>query len=122
MSADRETNPVVVFYFEYSGQGWQHHVSETWGPCRRLVEVHDDQMANRQIDFYENGWVLKYQRGKARDQYGILIGCKFSKKYKWRKSFRNVRIISQAEFDSTWSKTTCIVPSMSEKGWQGNDG
>jgi hypothetical protein len=99
-------------YFEYSGTGWQHHVSSDWGPCRRLVEVHDDQKAGRQIDFYDNGFILKYDRQHDRDEYGILIGLRFSRKDKWRKPFAHLQIISKSKFENQWASATMFVPSL----------
>jgi hypothetical protein len=99
-----------MMHFEYEGAGWQHHVSYGWGPCRRMVEVLDDQMAARQIDLYANGCVLRYDRNHARDEFGILIGRKFSRKDKWRKSFKRVRMLSQSEFNDAWKRTVKIVP------------
>jgi hypothetical protein len=95
-----------MMYFEYRGAGSQHHIGYAWGPCRRLVEVHDDQSAVRQIDLYDNGLVLKYDRDHARDEYGMLIGFRFSRKQKWRKGFPSVRMMSKMEFDRVWNRTS----------------
>lgn len=89
-------------HFECRGQGWQHFVSEGWGECRRLVEVADDQLASRQIDVYDGGQVLVYDRRHARDRYGMLIGRRFSRKPKWKKGFSGLRLLSAAEFDAAW--------------------
>jgi hypothetical protein len=98
-------------YFEYVGSGWQHHVSQDWGSCRRFVEVLHDQLAARQIDLYENGFVLKYDRLNNRDEFGILIGLKFSRKDKWRKSFKGIEVVSQSEFDALWRTTVRTIPA-----------
>ncbi len=98
-----------MFCFEYTGSGWQHHQSVEWGQCRRLVEVHDDMLASRQVEFYKNGRVLKYDRNHSRDAYGHLIGLRFSKKDKWRKTFDNVELMSAADFDRVWREAETIL-------------
>jgi hypothetical protein len=75
------------------------------------VEVQDDQSAARQIDLYDNGLVLKYDRDHARDKYGMLIGYRFSRKQKWRKPFLSVRMMSQLEFDREWNCTATTHPA-----------
>lgn len=96
------------FFFEYVDQGWQHCVSEGWGRCRRWVEVLG-QEAHRQIDFYDNGCVLKYDREHERDEYGHLIGLRFSWKAKWKRGFGHVREMSSAEFERAWDRTRTVV-------------
>ncbi|MBL8726455.1 MAG: hypothetical protein JNK49_20600 [Planctomycetes bacterium] len=91
-----------MFHFEYTGQGWQHFVSEAWGECRRLIEVSDDQAASRQIDIYHNGLILTYDRSKPRDAYGMLIGLRFSLKSKWKSHFPDPRFLSLSDFDEVW--------------------
>jgi len=99
-----------MMHFECLGRGWQHYLSSSWGPCRRLVEVLEDQQAARQIDIYDNGYVLKYDRHHVRDEFGMLIGLKFSRKDKWRKPFRGVRMMSRNEFEYIWAHTVSIAP------------
>jgi len=72
--------------------------------------VLDDRKAGRQIDFYANGCVLKYDRSNERDAYGQLLGLRFSRKDKWAKHFDDVRMLSESEFHETWERTTTVVP------------
>ena len=102
MTGDRSQPAPVSFHFECTAAGWQHFRSEDWGACRRLIEVSDDQWASRQIDFYGGGQVLVYDRGRRRDEWGMLIGLRFSQKEKWQKHFDDVRQLSASEFDRAW--------------------
>ena len=95
-----------AYRFACSGEGWQHYVSEAWGPCTRLIEVGDDQLATRQVEIYRSGQVLVYDRACARDRYGLLIGLRFSRKDKWRKFFSDVRLLSEAEFEKAWNEAS----------------
>ncbi len=92
----------MTLFFACTSDGWQHHDSEDWGPCRRLIEVLDDQMAGRQVDLYRSGQVLVYDRDHPRDEFGILIGCRFSRKEKWKKGFRDIQLLSPEEFEREW--------------------
>lgn len=94
------------FYFEYQAVGWQHYDSESWGACRRLIEVFEDQYAARQIDFYVDGRVLVYDREHARDSFGMLNGLKFSKKAKWRIYFNEVRMMDASSFEKLWRRAS----------------
>jgi len=68
------------------------------------VEVADDQLAARQIDRFQNGAVLCYDREHRRDEFGYLVGLRSSRKPKWRKFYPNAEIISADEFDAAWKK------------------
>ncbi len=92
----------MVIHFECSADGWQHFESESWGPCRRMIEVLDDQMASRQIEVYRDGRVLVYDRAHPQDRYGMLIGLRFSRQDKWRVFFTDVRLIQKSGFDEAW--------------------
>ena len=69
------------------------------------VEVGDDQRAVRQINRFKNGKVLCYDTDHQRDEYGYLIGLRFSRKPKWRKFYPDAEIISESEFDAEWNKS-----------------
>lgn len=89
-------------YFCCAAQGWQHFASADWGDCRRYIEVGRDQLDIRQIEVYRNGQVLLYDRQRARDDFGMLIGLRFSKKQKWQALFSDVELLGAAEFERLW--------------------
>ena len=80
-----------------------------WGRITQYREVADDQWAVRQVDAYENGNVLRYDRSHRRDDYGSLIGLKFSRKPKWVVYFPAAEIISAGEFEKVW-QTALMSP------------
>ncbi|MCB9880992.1 MAG: hypothetical protein H6832_05770 [Planctomycetes bacterium] len=92
------------FWFECQADGWQHFDPESWGACRRWIEVLEDQKAARQIDRYECGRVLVYDRAHARDRFGMLIGLTFSNKAKWQKFFAEVSLSDVATFEKAWRR------------------
>ncbi len=94
----------MTLHFECSADGWQHYESEDWGRCQRFIEVLDDQRASRQIDVYQGGRVLVYDRARPADRYGMLIGLRFSRKDKWRTFFSDVREIAASDFENAWRR------------------
>ena len=92
----------MSLWFVCRSEGWQHYDSEGWGACLRFVEVGDDQLARRQIEVYDSGEILVYERKHARDRFGQLMGLRFSKKDKWRDHFEEVESLSEQEFERAW--------------------
>ena len=84
----------------------------SWGKWTTYIEVGVDQLAFRQINRFNNGNVLCYDRVHQRDEFGYLTGVRFSRKPKWRKFFPKAKIISVAEFEAEWDRsmksTNCI--------------
>ena len=75
-----------------------------WHPAPlRYVEVGDDQHAVRHVDVFKNGNSLRYDRTHWCDDYGRLLGLRFSYKPKWRKFFPDAVLITQTEFDKIWA-------------------
>jgi len=54
------------------------------------------------VDFFENGNVLRYDRQHTWDDYGMLIGVRFSRKPKWAKFFPGAEMISEDDFERAW--------------------
>ena len=96
-----------VWYFIAPGRFFLPNGSPatSWGERTVHVEVGDDQLAVRQIDRFKNGNVLCYDRDHRRDEFGYLVGMRFSRKPKWRKFYPNAEIIAAAEFDAEWKKS-----------------
>ncbi len=99
----------MTHFFACLGEGWPHHESKDWGPCRRVIEVLDDQKAGRQSEFYKSGQVLIYDRGSPRDRFGMLVACRFSRKLKWRKSFIRLEDLTAHEFQREWNKAVGLA-------------
>jgi hypothetical protein len=91
-----------MFYFQVPGRLWHGSLTEGWGGISRYVEVGDDQLAVRQVDIFENGRVLRYDREHRWDDYGILMGVRFSRKPKWAAFFPGAEIISKDDFERVW--------------------
>ncbi len=87
-----------------SGKFYHSYDDTDWGRITQYREVADDQFAVRQVDVYENGNVLRYDQSHRRDDYGSLMGRKFSRKPKWAVDFPGAEIISAGEFDKVWQK------------------
>ena len=96
--------PGSVIRLSPSGKFYQTHYDTDWGRITQYREVADDQFAVRQVDVYENGNVLRYDRSHRRDEYGSLIGRKFSRKQNCANSFPGAEVISVGEFEKLWQK------------------
>jgi hypothetical protein len=91
-----------MFYFQAPGRLSHGSLAEGWGKFSRYVEVGDDQLAVRQVDIFENGEILRYDREHQWDNYGMLIGLKFSRKPKWAAFFPGAEVISKDDFETVW--------------------
>ena len=92
-----------MFHFKAPGQCLHRDfVAFEWGEFVRYVEVSDDQHAVRQIDVYENGNVLRYDRTHWCDDFGQLLGLRFSRKPKWAAHFPGAQLINAGEFEKLW--------------------
>ncbi|MEX0614156.1 MAG: hypothetical protein WD229_18700 [Pirellulales bacterium] len=77
-------------------------IAAGWGEFVRYLEVGDDQHAVRQVEIFDNGNVLRYDRSHWCDDFGLLLGLRFSRKPKWSKTFPGAEIIAAAEFERVW--------------------
>jgi hypothetical protein len=73
-----------------------------WGDFICYLEVADDQFTVRQVDVFENGNILRYDRSHWCDVYGMLLGLRFSRKPKWAVFFPGAEVISAADFEKVW--------------------
>jgi hypothetical protein len=96
--------PGSVIRLSPSGKFYERHEDTDWGRITQYREVSDDQFAVRQVDVYENGNVLRYDRSHRRDDYGSLMGRKFSRKAKWAIDFPGAEMISADDFDKVWQQ------------------
>jgi hypothetical protein len=83
----------------------QGSLAEGWGGVSCYLEVGDDQLAVRQIDVFENENVLRYDRYHDWEDYGMLIGIRFSRKPKWAKFFPSAELISENDLARVWRST-----------------
>jgi hypothetical protein len=44
-----------------------------WGSVTYYFEVGDDLFVTRQIEIYQNGFILKYDKNHLADEYGMLV-------------------------------------------------
>lgn len=92
-----------MLYFQAPGRCLRpDSPTSAWGGLTRYLEVADDQFAVRQVEVFDNGNVLRYDRTHWCDAFGQLLGCRFSRKPKWTKSFPGSEIIEAAEFERAW--------------------
>lgn len=73
-----------------------------WGRFVSYIEVADDQQASRQVNVFQNGNVLHYDRSHCKDAFARLTGIKFSKKPKWRHFYPGVEMLTASEFEAVW--------------------
>ena len=75
-------------------------LSSGWGAFNFFIEV-DDQFVVRQVNQFENGTVLRYDREHWCDKFGSMFLNRFS----WKeKAGRGMHALTQSEFERVWRK------------------
>ncbi|WP_369009487.1 DUF6881 domain-containing protein [Planctopirus hydrillae] len=77
-------------------------LAASWGECIRYVEIGDDRYAVRQVEVYNSGRVLRYERSHWCDRFGQLFGCLFSQKHKAIDGRLTAEVIDAKEFERAW--------------------
>src|SRR5260370_30608883 len=92
-----------MLYFRAAGRCFHaDSLAVGWGEFVRYVEVADDQYAAREVKVFDNGTVLRYDRSHWCDEFGQLLGRRFSRKQKWAIGFVGVELIEAAAFERLW--------------------
>jgi hypothetical protein len=73
--------------------------SDGWGSFTCFIEI-DDQYATRQVNQYENGIVVRYNRVHWCDDFGMMFVGRFSRK---DKAGRNMTPLTATDFDRIWN-------------------
>jgi len=91
----------TVFYDRSDPQS-PHDFTESaeWGKFIRYIEFADDGFALRQVDEYENGYLVRYDRKYWNDHFGALADFRYGKT--WVKHWREPHIITREEFQLKW--------------------
>ncbi|HEX5472591.1 MAG TPA: hypothetical protein VFW73_11930 [Lacipirellulaceae bacterium] len=93
-----------MLHFKAHGRCAQRwFASAAWGRPVCYVEVAVDQRATRLVQVFDNGNILSYDRTHWCDDFGQLLGLRFSRKPKWRVFFPDAELIDLAEFERVWS-------------------
>ncbi|REJ89920.1 MAG: hypothetical protein DWQ34_18375 [Planctomycetota bacterium] len=71
---------------------------DEWGAFTVYLEI-DDQHVTRQINEYEQGQLLRYDRSHWCDDFGYMFIGKFSRK---QKATRGYEVIDVVEFNKKW--------------------
>jgi hypothetical protein len=92
-----------MLYFKAPGRCLRRDsAAAEWGEFIRYLEVADDQYAVRQVEVFSNGRVLRYDRAHWCDDFGQLLGLRFSRKPKWVAFFPGAEVVEVAEFERVW--------------------
>jgi hypothetical protein len=73
----------------------------TWGKFTRYLEIGADRYATRQVDRFENGYALRYDREHYIDEFGTLADLRYSSK--WKRWWPNSQLIDAATFERVWA-------------------
>jgi len=85
--------------------------SFAWGRFVRYIELGDDGFASRQVDAYENGFLVRYDREHWEDQFGTLADFRFGET--WLKNWGEPHLILRTEFEHQWSQAALSPPFVS---------
>ena len=91
-----------MFHFKAPGRLMQESLARNWGGITQYLEVGDDQRAVRQVNIYDNGNVLRYDRFHQWDDSAMLLGLKFSRNRRWAAFFPGAEMISGDDFERVW--------------------
>jgi len=72
-----------------------------WGTFSRYLEIEDDSYAVRQVDLFENGYALRYDRGNWIDGCRSLAEMKYDEA-KWAAWWGPDEAIAAVEFEAVW--------------------
>ncbi len=84
-------------YFRKTGEGYHAPVAD-WGDPTYWLEVNDCGDAERQLEVYPNGNVLRYDRDHPKDEYSELSIMVVDGDEEWWAPWE----ISKEEFDAQW--------------------
>jgi len=88
-------------YFRYESDINRDDEYTDWGTITFLTELNNNNRVIRQIEFYQNGNLLKYDENHITDKYGMLPDQKLE--------IGNESIkISAEEFEECWKKSKAI--------------
>lgn len=79
---------------------YEQKASVEWGGFVRYIELGDDSFALRQVDEYENGNLVRYDREHWEDQFGTLADFRFGAK--WVETWGPPTGITPQEFEAKW--------------------
>ncbi len=101
--ATESLQPVARYYVRAIEQGPAIlEPAASWGPFTRYLEIGEDLRPVRQVDVFEDGHMLSYDRVHWVDEFGMLGDAKINRNRKqgpWGKSGE----IESAEFESIWT-------------------
>lgn len=85
-----------------------YYESHRWGMVVFYMAFEDDRFAGRQVDAYENGYLVRYDRLHWQDQFGSLADFRFGKL--WIKHWGQPLVITEQEFEIKWSEAEQSPP------------
>lgn len=101
--AAKSLQPAAVYHEKAADQGPAIlEPSKTWGRFTRYVEIGEDLRPVRQVDVFENGHMLSFDRAHWVDDFGILGDAQINrnrKKGRWGQS----QEINADKFEQVWA-------------------
>ena len=73
---------------------------DAWGPFTVFLEI-DDQHVSRQVNVYEDGQILRYDRSHWCDDFGMMFIGRFSRK---QKAAHGYDVTDAKEFNKQWRR------------------
>jgi hypothetical protein len=73
----------------------------SWGAFCRYGQIAEDLYMSRQVDVFENGFALSYDRDHWCDDFGTLGGLRFCRRL-WEKAWGPLIEIDRPTFEELW--------------------
>jgi hypothetical protein len=73
----------------------------TWGTFTRYLEIGSDRYVTRQVDWFENGYALRYDREHYVDEFGMLGNLRYTGR--WKRWWPQSESIEAGAFERIWA-------------------
>jgi hypothetical protein len=98
-------------YFRRKSRGFRADQFDAWGSCEFFFEIGEDGACLRQLERYQNGFVLKYDPSHQEDEYGAIAGAVTDLHDLWEFE------ITEAEFENEWRASAINRTPREEYAW-----
>lgn len=93
-----------MIYRKKTDNWYEGEPKSLWGTFTSFVEIGDDSYALRDVQLYQNGYALRYDRENWLDGVGCLGSMKYDEQ-KWLELWGPDEAIEASEFEEAWASS-----------------